>query len=229
MFIIDHFSFVSLMFEENKRFSLCVCLQYDRLKKEAQEYGDDIEKINQQGKSILPTVSDADKQELSEQLKNMKEAHGRVAGVINERALALQKSIDEAEEAAARVAEAIQFMSDIQKELQDLNKPIGARVEDVEGMLAAYERILGDLKTNKAKLSDLQSANVGDLHGVLAQQDDLIRALEAQIAKLRQLLLLRQQFIALIAEITTFITKYTEIVRDIEKSGQTTEDKIKRY
>ncbi|XP_071567068.1 muscle-specific protein 300 kDa isoform X8 [Temnothorax nylanderi] len=203
--------------------------KYDRLKKEAQEYGDDIEKINQQGKSILPTVSDADKQELSEQLKNMKEAHGRVAGVINERALALQKSIDEAEQAAARVAEAIQFMTDIQKELHDLNKPIGARVEDVEGMLTAYERILDDLKANKAKLSDLQSANVGDLHGVLAQQDDLIRALEAQIAKLRQLLLLRQQFIALIAEITTFIAKYTEIVRDIEKSGQTTEDKIKRY
>ncbi|XP_018395829.1 PREDICTED: nesprin-1 isoform X2 [Cyphomyrmex costatus] len=203
--------------------------KYDRLKKEAREYGDDIEKINQQGKSILPTVSDADKQELSEQLKNMKEAHGRVAGVINERAIALQKSIDEAEEAAARVSEAIQFMTDIQKELHDLNKPIGARVEDVEGMLAAYERILDDLKANKAKLSDLQSANIGDLHDVLAQQDDLIRTLEAQIAKLRQLLLLRQQFIALIAEITTFIAKYTEIVRDIEKSGQTTEEKIKRY
>ncbi|EZA53954.1 Nesprin-1 [Ooceraea biroi] len=203
--------------------------KYDRLKKEAQEYGDDIEKIIQQGKSILPTVSDADKQELSEQLKNMKEAHGRVASVINERAIALQKSIDEAEEAAARVAEAIQFMTDIQKELHDLNKPIGARVEDVEGMLAAYERILDNLKANKAKLSDLQSANVGDLHGVLTQQDDLIRVLEAQIAKLRQLLLLRQQFIALIAEITTFIAKYTEIVRDIEKSGQTTEEKIKRY
>lgn len=120
-------------------------------------------------------------------------------------------------------------MTDIQKELHDLNKPIGARVEDVEGMLAAYERILNDLKANNAKLSDLQSANVGDLHDVLAQQDDLIRALEAQIAKLRQLLLLRQQFIALIAEITTFIAKCTEIVRDIEKSGQTTEEKIKRY
>lgn len=174
-------------------------------------------------------MSYADKQELTEQLKNMKEAHARVAGVINDRAVALQKSIDEAEEAAARVAEAIQFMTDIQKELQDLNKPIGSRAEDVEGMLTAYERILDDLKANKAKLSDLQSANVGDLHGVLAQQDDLIRALEAQIAKLRQLLLLRQQFIALIAEITTFIAKYTEIVRDIEKSGQTTEDKINRY
>lgn len=211
-----------------KNVKISLSFQYNRLKKEAQEYGEDIEKINQQGKSILPTVSDADKQELSEQLKNMKEAHGRVANVINDRAIALQKSINEAEEAAARVAEAIQFMTDIQKELHELNKPIGARIEDVEGVLTAYEKILDDLKANKAKLFDLQSTNVGDLHDVLAQQDDLIKALEAQIAKLRQLLLLRQQFIALIAEITTFITKYTEIVRDIEKSGQTTEEKIKR-
>nr|XP_034172930.1 nesprin-1 isoform X14 [Osmia lignaria] len=203
--------------------------KYDRLKKEAKDYADDIEKILQQGKSILPTVSDADKLELNEQLQNMKEAHGRVAGIINERAVALQKSIDEAEESLARVAEAVQYMTDVQKELHELNKPIGSRVEDVEAMLDAYERILNDLKGNKAKLSDLQSVNVADLHGVLTQQDDLIKAIESQIAKLRQLLLLRQQFIALITEITTFIAKYTEIVRDIENSGQTIEEKIKRY
>ncbi|XP_076280585.1 muscle-specific protein 300 kDa [Lasioglossum baleicum] len=203
--------------------------KYDRLKKEAKDYADDIEKILQQGKSILPTVSDADKLELNEQLQNMKEAHGRVAGIINERAQALQKNINEAEESLARVAEAVQYMTDVQKELHELNKPIGSRVEDVEAMLDAYERILNDLTANKAKLSDLGSVNVADLHGVLTQQDDLIKAIEAQIAKLRQLLLLRQQFIALITEITTFIAKYTEIVRDIENSGQTTEEKIKRY
>lgn len=203
--------------------------KYDRLKQEAKSYGEDVEKIMQQGKSILPTVSDADKLELNDQLKNMKDSHGRVADIINERASSLEKSIAEAEEAAARVAEAVQFMTDIQRELQDLNKPIGSRVEDVEGMLDAYERILRHLKDNKTKLSDLQSANVGDLHGVVAQQDDLIRALEAQIARLRALLLLRQQFLALITEIMTFVTKYTGIVHDIEKHDGTTEDKIKRY
>nr|XP_033322974.1 nesprin-1 [Megalopta genalis] len=203
--------------------------KYDRLKKEAQEFTDDIEKILQQGKSILPTVSDADKLELNEQLRNMKEAHGRVAGIVNERAQALRKNIDEAEESLARVAEAVRYMTDVQKELHELNKPIGSKVEDVEAMLDAYERILNDLKANKAKLSDLGSVNVADLHGVSTRQDDLIKAIEGQIARLRQLLLLRQQFIALIAEITTFVAKYTEIVRDIENSGQTTEEKIKRY
>lgn len=203
--------------------------QYDRLKKEAKEYADNLENIIQQSKSILPTISDTDKLELNEQLKNMKEAHNRVAGIINERASSLQKNIDEAEQAAAKLADAVQFMTKIQGELQELNKPIGSKVEDVEDMLSAYEKILDDLKKNKAKLSDLQDSNLTDLHGIIGQQDDLIRNLEAQIARLRQLLLLRQQFLALITEILTFITKYTDIVRDIEKSGQTIEEKIHKY
>lgn len=199
------------------------------MKLEAKDFGDDIEKIIQQGKSILPTISDADKLELSEKLKNMKDTHGRVAGTINERAATLEKSIREAEEVAAHVADAVQFMTDIQQELQELNKPIGVKVEDVEGMLVTYERILDDLKTNKAKLSNLQSVNIGDLQGVVAAQDDLIRSLEAQIAKLRQLLLLRQQFLALVTEIMTFIAKYTEIVKETEKGVITTEEKITKY
>ncbi|KAG7206621.1 hypothetical protein KM043_000301 [Ampulex compressa] len=204
--------------------------KYDRLKKEARQYADDIERVTEQGKSILPTISDADKLELGERLKSMREAHGRVASVIEERATALQRSIEEAEEAAARLAEAVGYTSEIQRELQELKRPIGARPDDVEAMLEAHERILAELKAKKEDLAELRSVNPADLHALLAQQDDLIRALEAQIAKLRQLLLLRQQFIALIAEITTFIAKYTEIVRDIERStGQTTEEKIKRY
>lgn len=79
------------------------------------------------------------------------------------------------------------------------------------------------------KLGDLQLGNMGELQGISQQQDDLIAAIEAQIARLRQLLLLREQFIALITEIMTFITKYTEIVRDIEKGGHTIEEKIKKY
>ncbi|KRT83699.1 hypothetical protein AMK59_4490, partial [Oryctes borbonicus] len=50
-----------------------------------------------------------------------------------------------------------------------------------------------------------------------------------QIARLKQLLLLREQYLVLITEIMTFITKYTEIVRDIEKSGKTVEEKIESY
>ena len=91
------------------------------------------------------------------------------------------------------------------------------------------KKILGDLKQYKQRLGELDPAKTADLKAVLKQQDDLIKTIEDQIARLKQLLLLRQQFLGIITEILTFITKYTEIVRDIEKGGQTVEEKIKKY
>jgi nesprin-1 len=91
------------------------------------------------------------------------------------------------------------------------------------------QKILGDLKQYKQRLGELDPAKTADLKTVLKQQDDLIKTIEDQIARLKQLLLLRQQFLGIITEILTFITKYTEIVRDIEKGGQTVEEKIKKY
>lgn len=67
------------------------------------------------------------------------------------------------------------------------------------------------------------------LQGVVQQQEDLIRVIEDQLDRLRKLLLLREQFIALIADITTFITRYTEVIKDIETGGHSTQEKIKKY
>jgi nesprin-1 len=88
---------------------------------------------------------------------------------------------------------------------------------------------LDDLKNWKSGEGDLGDVELGPLQNVLQQQNDLIQMLEDQIARLQLLLRLRQQFIALISDITTFITTYTDVVRDIEQSGQSTQDKIRRY
>lgn len=88
---------------------------------------------------------------------------------------------------------------------------------------------MGELKTYRAQLGDLGNTGLGEISNIVAQQDDLIKAIEDQISRLRQLLLLRQQFIALIQQITTFIAKYGEIVREIEEGGLTVQEKIKKY
>lgn len=113
--------------------------QYDKLNHEAGKIGDEIEIIIQQGKAILPTVSEADKLTLSEQLNGMKDKHGRISSVIHDRSDALKDQIKNCKEAAAKVEECVNFMSDIQKELKELNRPVGSKVEDVQGMLASYE------------------------------------------------------------------------------------------
>ncbi|XP_017768073.1 PREDICTED: nesprin-1 [Nicrophorus vespilloides] len=204
-------------------------LKYDKLNEESRKVQEDIDKITEQAKAILPTISESDKLELNETLTNMKDRHKRIADLIMDRTNALKQNINQQKEAANRIAESVQFMQDIQNELKELSKPIGSKVDDVHHILSTYERILKDLKANKAKLSDVPGANKAELQGIISMQDDLIKSIEDQIARLRQLLLLREQFIALITEIMTFITKYTEIVRDIEKSGTTIEEKIERY
>lgn len=92
---------------------------------------------------------------------------------------------------------------------------------------ALFKKLLDDLKKWKNDLGDLEG--VGNLQGVVQQQEDLIRMIEDQLDRLRQLLLLREQFIALIADITTFIARYTEVIRDIETGGHSTQEKIKKY
>lgn len=91
------------------------------------------------------------------------------------------------------------------------------------------QKLLSDLKDHRSSLSGLGASNIGELQAIVQEQDDLIAAIEAQIDRLRKLLLLREQFIALITEISTFILTYTGVVRDIEASGQSSEEKIKRY
>nr|CAD7605236.1 unnamed protein product [Timema genevievae] len=223
--------------------------KYDKLNQEADQMRSDLERIIDQGKAILPTVSEADKLTLSEQLNAIKDRHARIAGLIRDRSNGLKDQLIQCKVTAAKVAESVQFMTGIQAELKELSKPVGSKVEDVQGMLEQYEvgtllrslggggdlyipakgKILSDLKANKSKLGDLQLGSMGDLQGISQQQDDLIHSIESQIARLRQLLLLREQFIALITEIMTFITKYTEVVRDIERGGHTVQEKIKKY
>lgn len=93
----------------------------------------------QQGKAILPTVSEADKLTLSEQLNGMKDKHGRISAIIRDRSDVLNDQIKNCREAATKVEECVNFMSEIQKELKELNRPVGSKVEDVQGMLASYE------------------------------------------------------------------------------------------
>ncbi|KAL3268198.1 hypothetical protein HHI36_007323 [Cryptolaemus montrouzieri] len=201
--------------------------KYLKLSEESKGVQNNIEKITEQGKAILPTISEADKYTLNQTLENMKDWHKRIDELIKDRTDQLKQNILQLRDAKNKIAESIQFINDIQSQLKDLNKPVGSKVEDVKNVLSIYENILKDLKANKDKLNDIPGSE--ELQNVMSTQDELIKSIEDQIARLRQLLLLREQFIALVTEIMTFITKYTEIIRDIEKVGGTVDEKIKKY
>lgn len=182
--------------------------------------------------SIHGTLNKADQLELQGQVQHLLDGFSRISNGIEERHRTLHSVVEQQREIGSKVEESIQFLNKIQNDVRALNKPVGCKPEDAQITLNSYENLLAELRTYREKLDDLQhrtSGNSGDLAAIVQQQDDLIAAIEAQVRKLRQLLVLRQQFMALVAEITTFIAKYNEVVHDIEKGGKTAQEKIRRY
>nr|XP_016945201.1 nesprin-1 isoform X29 [Drosophila suzukii] len=202
---------------------------YKKLLNDAENKGGLINDVSEQGKSILPTLSNADKLKLNDDIKNMKDRYGRIKNTIDDRVNALGDHIKKYKDAKSRLADCSQFLGTIQQKLRELNRPIGSRIEDVQDLLGAYEGILKELKDSKSKMGDMQMDDLPELQSILAQQDDMIKLIEDQLAHLRQLLLLREQFIALINEIIAFIMKYTDVIIDIENSPDSLEDKINKY
>lgn len=116
--------------------------QYDRLNQEADKVHNDIERIIEMGKAILPTVSEADKLMLSEKLNSLKDKHAHIALLVKDRSDALKSQLQQYKEAAAKLADSVNYMTEIQKELKELNRPVGSKIEDVQGMLGSYEVII---------------------------------------------------------------------------------------
>lgn len=203
--------------------------KFEKLSKEAEDVEKNITKIKDKSKDIMETLSDSNKLQLKEQVNVLSDKFARINAIINDKKNILIKHIKEYKDAAAKIAAALEFLNEIQNKLKALNKPIGSKVEDVQPVIQAYESILADLKKNKAMLNELQGGNLHDLQDILTQQDDLVTTIEDQISRLKQLLLLREQFFALVKEIEEFITKYTDVTTEIERSNDTLEDKIKRY
>lgn len=202
---------------------------YNKLNEEAGKTGKEITKVCEEGKSVIPQLNEADKLILQTQLNTAKDKHGRLLGVIKDRINTATDILRRHKEAAQKIQDSIQFLARIQKEIKELNRPVGAKIEEVQIMLNSYHKILNDLNDHKGELDSLKGRNLSNLEDVMNEHDGLIKTVEDQIARLRQLLLLREQYVALLQQITTFIAKYTEIVGDIEKGEDTVQEKIKKY
>lgn len=202
---------------------------YKKLMENAKGMGGLMNDINEQGKSILPTLSNPDKLKLNEDIKNMKDRYGKINQCLNDRVNTLEDHIKKYKDAKSKLTECMDFLNSVQQKLRDLNKPVGSKIEDVQDLLGVYEGILKELKDSKQKMGDMKVDDLPELQSILAQQDDMIKLIEDQLALLRQLLLLREQFISLINEIIAFIMKYTDVIIDIENAPDSLEEKITKY
>lgn len=177
---------------------------------------------------MKPTLSPADSEVISNELKFMKSRFSKIDDNIRERITLLLKYIQDYKDDKAKVLDCQQFMALVQAELKNLNRPVGNKIEDVQAMLSAYETILGNLKDSKAKMADVTNEHIPELQSLKQQQDDLINSIENQLTRLKQLLLLREQFIALINQIVSVIEACNVDIRSIEGSDDNADAKINK-
>lgn len=178
---------------------------------------------------MKPTLSQPDAEVVSNDLKLMKNRFAKVDGNIREGIEQLLKFIQDYKDDKAKVMDCQQFMALVQAEMKNLNRPVGNRIEDVQAMWEAYETILDNLKESKAKLADVTNENIPELQTLKQRQDDLINSIENQLTRLKQLLLLREQFIALINQIVAIIETCNSDIAAIESSDYNADAKINRF
>ena len=208
--------------EEQKR-------KYENYLNEATNKEKLLKKIQEKGEILMENLSEVDCLNLTCQIKNTTDKYNLLCLKLKEKLNGIVDNINQLKSAQQQIAEYSAFILMIQKSIKDLNKPIGSKSEDVQNLLRDYEGILNQLKDKKAEMSLQKISQLPQLKELLSQHDDIIEGIENQLRRLKQLLMLREQFIALINEIVNFNVKYTEVVAGIEQSDDKIENKIKKY
>lgn len=203
--------------------------KYEGLLKEADSKKYVLKAIQDKADSIMNNLSEADRLNLTCQVKNLEDKFNLLVIKLNERYNNIVDNIKQLKESQKQIAEYTQFILSIQLAIKELNKPIGSKTEDVQGLLKEYENILNRLKAKKAEMSMQKISSLPQIKELLSTHDDIIDAIENQLRRLKQLLALREQYIALVNEVINFNVKYTDIVAHVEKSEDKIENKIKQY
>lgn len=203
-------------------------LEFEKLRKQKDEMRPILNALNDRSKTILPTLNNADKLKLNEQLKVLKDRFNKPT--INDRIKTIEEHIKRYKSSKDRLAQCIETLQKLRQEIADLNKPIGIDAESVKSLIGTYERIIRDLNENKSKVNAIQlGSDLPELPHTVQQHDETIAAAEKQVANLRQAQLLREQYHGLIEQIENLIDQYGIQILDIEKSGKPIEDKLNQY
>lgn len=203
--------------------------KYEGFLKESESKEYVLKAIHEKADHLMENLSEVDRLNLTCQVKNLTDKFNLLVLKLKERLNGIVDNIRQLKEAQKQISEYTQFILSIQQAIKELNKPIGSKTEDVQNLLKEYENILNKLKAKKTEMSMQKVSSLPQIKELLSTHDDIIDAIENQLRRLKQLLMLREQFIALVNEIVNFNVKYTDIVGHVEKSDDKIENKIKQY
>lgn len=203
--------------------------KYEGFIKEAESKAYVMKAIQGKADELMENVSEVDRLNITCQVKNLSDKFNLLELKLKERLNGIVDNIRQLKDAQMQISEYTQFILAIQQSIKELNKPIGSKAQDVQNLLKEYENILNKLKAKKAEMSVQKISSLPQIKELLSTHDDIINAIENQLRRLKQLLMLREQFISMVNDIVNFNVKYNDIVAHVEKSDDKVDNKIKQY
>ena len=191
-----------------------------------------ISAINNMCEDLSPYLTEADKFSMGEIVRDLQDKTEQVNSHISDKVEAVSNAISQHRKVTERIVHSKIQLATIQKEVKTLSRPVGRTMEDAQKLLQQYQDVHKKINEFRKTVEEMQRTpdiSVAEIREMIKQQQDLMITLEKQITRIRQLILERQHFNSLTAEINAFIQRYATITSDIEKTERTTPDKLKRY
>ena len=118
-----------------------------KLKRDEEENRDRVTEVfTAASGGIMPRLADADRIQLQSQMDEVCDKQNHVADTVAAKIEHVVRSMASYRETAQKIEDSVAQLTEIQRQIRLLNRPIGYRVEDAEDVLTAYERILNNLK-----------------------------------------------------------------------------------
>ena len=85
------------------------------------------------------SLNEPDVYKLEEIINTLRSKHSRIQNLVQDRLTTIQTTMTTQKETVKQVAAGVAYLTEIQEEIQKLNKPIGWTVEDAQSMLDSYQ------------------------------------------------------------------------------------------
>lgn len=203
----------------------------ENLEDEQEEANRRVNNIANMCADLLEYLTEADKFTLGETVRNLQDKTELVNSGLTDKIEQIRDAIFTVRKMTERMVQSTQTLSSIQKEARALSRPVGRTVEDGQELLQSYQCVMKKVSEFRKGLEEMRKCpdvTMEEMRELIKQQQELMTILEKQITRIRQLILVRQQYASLTAEITAFINRFGTIIKDIEKSEMTVADKLKK-
>ncbi|XP_055538750.1 muscle-specific protein 300 kDa isoform X3 [Wyeomyia smithii] len=179
--------------------------------------------------SIVPTLSQTDENNVESQMKIINEKWNAINNALNIKHKKLSDHIEEYQLALDKVNSCSEFLTQVQKNIRDLNKPIASKIDNIQDILLSYESILSSLKDRRLELSTILLANIPQLKENKTKIEEMINTIEEQLRRLKTMLNMRDQFLGAINEVVKSLAKINTDFNELDTLSNNTEERLSRH